>query len=701
MSRATVFDITERKLAEKERLANLWFFESMDKINRAMQGADNLEQMMSDVLDIMLSIFGCDRAFLAVPCDPTLPEFKISMERTTSLYPGAFACGVTVPMSPAVQNLFRELLSNPAPNEIYIGNGLDPDDVVWKTYEIKSQLAIALYPKVGKPWECGLHQCSYNRVWTPQEKKLFLEISRRLGDALTSLLTYRNLWESEERFRRLAENARDVIYRMSIPEGKYEYVSPAAELVFGYTQQECYKSPLLIKQAIHPDWHKYFEEQWVNLLKGDMPPTYEYQFIHKSGEVRWLNQRNLMVRDDAGDPIAIEGIVTDITERKHAEDALRESEQKFRSFVEESSEGFTLTDEQGTIIEWNRAREKMTGLTKSEVIGKALWDIIYQMLVSELQTPERYEYNKQIILDALHTGESHIFNKVLESEVIRQNDVHQFIEQTIFPIKTDNGYRMGSVTRDITKRKLTEEEIRKLNTELEQRVLERTVQLEAANKELEAFAYSVSHDLRAPLRGIDGFSQVLLEEYHDKIDVDGKSYLNRIRFGAQRMAQLIDDMLNLSRVNRGEMNIQELNLTDIVRNIINEFHESHPERNIDFIIQDGIKVHADSRLIRIVLENLIGNACKFTAKHSSAQIEFGTKKESNSTIYYISDDGAGFDMSYSSKLFGAFQRLHSTTEFSGTGIGLATVQRVIHRHGGNVWAEAEVEKGATFYFTIP
>jgi signal transduction histidine kinase len=176
---------TEDKLA-----ADLWFFESMDRINRVMQSTDNLEQMMTDVLDTMLSIFECDRAFLATPCDPDATEFTIAMERTTPQYPGACARGMKVPMSPAVRGLFYELLENPVPNEIYVGNGLDPEDIVWKTYEIKSQLAIALFPKVGDAWECGMHQCSYNRMWNPEEKKLFLEISRRLGDILTSIMAY-------------------------------------------------------------------------------------------------------------------------------------------------------------------------------------------------------------------------------------------------------------------------------------------------------------------------------------------------------------------------------------------------------------------------------------------------------------------------------------------------------------------------------
>jgi signal transduction histidine kinase len=249
--------------------------------------------------------------------------------------------------------------------------------------------------------------------------------------------------------------------------------------------------------------------------------------------------------------------------------------------------------------------------------------------------------------------------------------------------------------------KLRVRNIKKRGQEFERLVVERTAQLQAANKELEAFSYSVSHDLRSPLRGIDGFSQVLLEEYQDKVDEQGKNYLKRIRLASQRMAQLIDDMLDLSRVSRSELDIQYVNLSEIAREVADNLIATQPERQVEFIIQEGIRAKGDSRLLRSVLENLLGNAWKFTSNHSTALVEFGVQKQNGKDIYFVKDDGAGFDMSHAQKLFGAFQRLHAANEFSGTGIGLATVQRIIHRHHGEVWAEGEVEKGATFYFTIP
>lgn len=247
-------------------------------------------------------------------------------------------------------------------------------------------------------------------------------------------------------------------------------------------------------------------------------------------------------------------------------------------------------------------------------------------------------------------------------------------------------------------RKQAEIEIKKLNKELKNNV----VQLEAANNELESFSYSVSHDLRTPLRSIDGFSQVLLEDYANKLDGEGRETLQRVRNGTQRMAQLIDDLLKLSRVTRGEMRQEMVDLSSMAKAVLTEFQKMEPERQAKFIIAEGLTANGDTRLLRVVLENLMGNAWKFTSKKENACIELGSLQQGDGKLaYFVKDNGAGFDMSYVDKLFGAFQRLHSRTEYPGTGIGLATVQRIIRRHGGRVWAEGSVGQGATMYFTLP
>jgi light-regulated signal transduction histidine kinase (bacteriophytochrome) len=249
---------------------------------------------------------------------------------------------------------------------------------------------------------------------------------------------------------------------------------------------------------------------------------------------------------------------------------------------------------------------------------------------------------------------------------------------------------------DVTEIKRAEEEIRALNEILRQQ----TADLTASNKELEAFSYSVSHDLRAPLRNINGFSQALLEDYSSKLDDQGKNFLDRIRAATQRMGGLIDDLLQLSVTMRKEMKREPVDLSRLAHSVIKELKEAEPERQVEVTIQEKTLVLGDARLLREMLVNLLGNAWKFTSQRSPAKIEFGQTEKSGERLFFVKDNGAGFDMKYADKLFIPFQRLHSVTEFAGNGIGLAIVKRIIERHGGSIWAEGEAEKGATFYFKL-
>ena len=290
-----------------------------------------------------------------------------------------------------------------------------------------------------------------------------------------------------------------------------------------------------------------------------------------------------------------------------------------------------------------------------------------------------------------------------ETSVTVRGD-QRFLDLTVEPLHSVEGWIVGvtCTSTDVTALRRVEQQVSALNADLERRVQERTVQLEAANQELEAFSASISHDLRAPLRRIDGFSRILLEDYADKVGEAGADTLNRIRASSQNMAHLIDDLLNLSRVNRSTLRCANTHLGQLARSVADELQALEPERRVEWVIaEDAVALKADVRLLRVVFENLLGNAWKFVRAQPAPRIEFGSTKRDGALVWFVRDNGAGFDMTYSHKLFSAFQRLHSDSEFPGTGIGLATVRRIIHRHGGQVWAEGEVGKGATFYFTLP
>lgn len=387
------------------------------------------------------------------------------------------------------------------------------------------------------------------------------------------------------------------------------------------------------------------------------------------------------------------GLGLDITERKAAEDALRESEERFRRFFEDSADASLILDGGSRFVDFNQAALDMLRMHSKE----ELVDIHPAQLSPPFQPDGRPSGEKadEAIRFALSNG-SHRFEWL-----------HQRADGELFPVEVlltritlQDKQVLYVVWRDITARKRDETEIRLLNESLEQRVEARTAQLAAANRELEAFSYSVSHDLTSPLRAIDGFSRMLEEDYAEAVDTEGKGYIARIRAGTQRMQQIIDDMLALSRITRRDMKPGPVNLSALAEGILAELRQTQPWRNVKADITPDLHDTGDINLIRIALENLLRNAWKFSAHQSAAVITLGSLHKGGEKVYFVRDNGAGFDMQYANKLFGAFQRLHRADEFEGTGIGLAIVNRVIHRHGGRIWAEAALGEGATFFFTL-
>ena len=346
-------------------------------------------------------------------------------------------------------------------------------------------------------------------------------------------------------------------------------------------------------------------------------------------------------------------------------------------------------DPDGNVLSWNAGAERLIGYRAEDILGLPIARF-YPEEASPVTADEAL---------ALAARDGHFRE---EGWRVRNDGSRFWADVTLTALRDRGGALRGfaNITHDMTERRAADEQIRSLNAELEQRVRRRTAELAQAVSELEAFSYSVSHDLRAPLRAIDGFSQALLGHSGPALDEKGRHYLDRIRAGAQRMAELIDDLLLLSRVSRSELRTGPVDVGEIASAIVVEQRRRHPDRRVEVHIAEGMSASADRRLLAVALENLLDNAWKFTARKDPARIEVGADTRDGETVFHVRDDGAGFDMAYADKLFGAFQRLHDPAEFEGTGIGLATAQRVIARHGGRIWADGRLGEGATFYFTL-
>jgi len=365
----------------------------------------------------------------------------------------------------------------------------------------------------------------------------------------------------------------------------------------------------------------------------------------------------------------------------------RKTEDRFRTLLELAPDAILIVDREGSIMFANGQAVNWFGYRLDELLGRSV----------DVLVPDAFRGEHQQLREGYHgSPRPRPMGAGLDLHVRRKDGYELPVEISLSPMETDDGLLVTAIIRDVSERREAERHIRELNASLEQRTLE----LEAINRELEAFSYSVSHDLRAPLRGVDGFSQALMEDYGDQLDATARDYLRRIRAGTQRMGRLIDDLLHLSRISRTELVPERVDMSALAESVAAELQGRDPARQLDLVIQPGLCAQGDSHLLQVVLENLLGNAWKFTAGKAPARIEFAARAEDGAQAFYVRDNGAGFDMAYVGKLFGAFQRLHGDAEFPGTGIGLATVKRIVARHGGRVWAEGAVDGGATFYFTL-
>jgi PAS domain S-box-containing protein len=497
------------------------------------------------------------------------------------------------------------------------------------------------------------------------------------------------LQESELRFRQLAENIHEVFFLVDLQHTRTLYVSPAYEQIWGRSCDSLYADPNSFQEAMHPE----DRERALRELRpqgADKAFDVEYRIVRPDGAVRSIRSRGYPIRDDAGNIYRIAGIAEDVTEKRSTESELRESERRFKAMLANVDLVAVMLDREARITYCNDYLLRLTGWSLEEVQGRDFLELFIRSEAAPLR-----EAFAQLLTDDSRSWHN-------ENEIVTRAGEKRLIQWNNTVLRSPSGDVVGtaSVGKDITLRKRAEQQVRHLNADLERRVAERTAELQSANLELEAFDYSISHDLRAPLNRIQGFSAALLEDGGAGLGPQAKDFVQRIQGAGREMSHLIDDLLELSLVTRGDLERTEVDLTAIAHFVFEALAKTQPGRNVEVVVAPGLTARADPGLARIVLENLLENAWKFTAQRPDARIEFLVREIGGERTFMVKDNGAGFEAAFAARLFDPFRRQHAQSEFSGTGIGLATVQRIVRRHGGRVWAEGAVGQGATLYFTL-
>jgi PAS domain S-box-containing protein len=491
-----------------------------------------------------------------------------------------------------------------------------------------------------------------------------------------------------QKWQKAFEQSQSAIALSNAGEGKLDSVNAAFANRLGYSPEEMVGFPI---SGLFPE----DEFPRVSALLSGADATghvvIESRHVRRDGSELPVSIDATLIRNEKGKVTSRVVFVQDLTQSKLAQAELKEREQTVRALLDSAAQAILAVDRGGRMTLLNRMAGQMFGYDAEDLLGQPL----AMLLPQEIREGHRAHTASYFAGPAVRG-----MGTDLDLAGLRRDGTRFPVEISLSHIETREGPMSIAFVNDITDRKRAEKEIRTLNYRLEQRVRERTAQLEAANGELESFAYSVSHDLRAPLRGINGWTTALAEDYGARLDERAHKYIARVRAESQRMGMLIDDLLQLSRVSRGEMNTVETDLSAIAERVSAKLKEASPERDIRFSIQTGLCVRADARLMEIALTNLMDNAVKFTAPRAIAEIEFGSSSKDGFAGFVLKDNGVGFDMRHLEVLFGPFQRLHKVSEFPGTGVGLATVKRVVHRHGGEVWATAELGRGASFGFTL-
>jgi PAS domain S-box-containing protein len=515
-------------------------------------------------------------------------------------------------------------------------------------------------------------------------------IGGTVEDVTERLLLANRLRESESGLRRAQGMAR-LGHLVTRADGSFESWSESLPALFG-VDNEYPSNTRGWLEMVHPDDREAFRARLVGA--GNANERSEHDFRLRRPDGRWIYVRHAAepIEGPAGAPGRSRWFSTfqDITAEREAEGRLRESQRRMDDMLAHVELLSLMVDTSGRITYCNDFLLRLTGWSREEAIGA---DWFEMFVVDRVSEGKRFR--------ALLEGLSHIRN--MNSEIRTRGGEVRIVRWNTSILRDISGEVIGtaSIGEDITERHRAEAEVRRLNAELEDRVAERTAELEAANRELEAFDYSISHDLRAPLRGIRGFGNALLEDHGQALPEEGRAYLQQILDIGQHMDHLVGDLLRLSTVGRGGLKREPVDLSAMVTAVASSLRKAEPDRDVRLRLAEGLVVRADAGLLLVVVQNLLGNAWKFTSRRTPAVVEVDMLQRGSERVFYVRDNGAGFDSAASEQLFTPFRRMHAQADFEGTGIGLATVYRIIRRHGGRIWAEAAVDRGATFFFTLP